>query len=302
MSFLKKHALTTLCAIGTALSVPHAAQAKDGIEVGGDISVRAVQAERAVFEGTDVESSGVGASASADFTWKNGRTSVQFDLDATIFDYSDDTRPTRESVGAGLTLRQELSDEVEVAVEVRHSENIVTLESREADQTSVRAEVKWEDRKNRVRLRAQYREREYDDLARSTGNGWRFDAQYNRRLGSWHWIRADFRVENIDSTAVRRSYDRQIAAVRYSVPIAKNLRLRPEVEFRRWTYDERYVADDPTADRRRDTMIAPEIGLAYGRSRGLYGRLQASYEFRNSNDMRFDADAPRLDLRIGYRF
>ncbi|GAA4642209.1 hypothetical protein GCM10023115_04340 [Pontixanthobacter gangjinensis] len=290
----------TLSAIFLCAANP--ASSKDGIEISGDLSVRAVQAERGVFQGEDVESSGAGARAEAGFEWTRGKTEIQFDLSATVFDFSDENRETRESASAGLTIAHSVSDTVTLAVYARRSENIVTLESRSADQTSAGAEFQYEDDDNRIRLRAEYRTRDYDGTTTSSGSGMRFDAQYNRRFGSWHWARIDLRAEDIDSDNPRRGYERYTAKFSYSLPIAKRLRLRPEISMRAWEYDNRAVPDGQNDILRKDSMVAPEIGLAYGKLTGFYGRARASYEFRSSNDPRYREDAPRFELSIGYRF
>lgn len=276
--------------------------AEDGADVWAEVSARAVQSDRAVFEGEDIESSGFGLGADAGFEWRGGRTTVQFDLGASVFDYEEPTRATRESASAGLTVGHEITETVSVALNVGHWDDIVTLESREVDQDAIRLEVKYEDKEDRVRLRAQYREREYETAAGQTGQGMRYDLQYNRRLGSWHWARFELQYDDIDSDSLRRGYNRASATASYSLPIARNLRLRPEIEVRRWRYDDRRVLDDPTLVRRRDSYVAPEIGLAYGRSEGLNARLRAAYQLRSSNDPRFGDDAPYLSLSLGYRF
>ena len=278
------------------------ASAKDDFDLFAEVSSRVVQAERGVFQGEDVESSGVGARAKAGFEWTSGRTEIQFDLSATVFDFSNDDRETRESASSGLKITREISDTVSMAVYARRSENIVTLESSSADQTSVGGQLEYETDSNRIRLRAEHRTRDYDGASRSTGSGMRFDAQYNRRFGSWHWARLDLRAEDIDSTNSRRGYERYTAKVSYSLPIAKKLRFRPEISLREWEYDGRIVPGGQNATLRKDSMVAPEIGFAYGKLTGLYARASASYEFRSSNDMRYRDDAPRFDLSVGYRF
>ena len=279
------------------------AHAQDGFDAYAEIEARAVQSDRRVVDGDDVESSGVGASLDAGFEWRSGRTEVQFDLGASIFDFSSETRPTRESGSATASIAHEVVDEVTVELGAGHWEDITTLEARQTDQDAVRLRVTWEDRKNRVRIGAQYREREYETPnTLTTGDGMRYDFQYNRRFGAWHWARIDLRAEDIDSENTRRGYERYVARASYSRPIAKRLRLRPEIEYRRWKYDGRRVVSDPARPLREDSYIAPEIGLAYGGLSGLRARASAAYQFRSSNDPRFGEDAPYIDVRVSYRF
>lgn len=297
-----KRMMIALGAMSALLAVP--ASAKDGVDAWVELEARAVQSDRTIIDGDDIESSGAGVSVDVAFQWTNGRTEVQFDLGAEVFDFSEETRNTRESGSASVMVSQGINDNLSVAVNAGHWEDIVTLEARQTDQDAIRGEVQYEDKVHRVRLRAQYREREYESVTPSTGNGMRYDAQYNYRFASWHWARVELRAEDINSDHPRRGYERYMVRASYSLPLdsGKNWRLRPQLEYRDWTYDERWVLDDPAGELRHDSYIQPEIGLAYGKSNGLKARLRAAYQFRSSNDPQYTEDAPYFDLRVAYRF
>ena len=297
-----KRLTLALAAIAASLTAP--AAAKDVVAAYVEMEARAVQSDREVVDGDDIESSGAGLGIDAGFTWKEGRTEVQFDLGAEVFDFSEDGRLTRESASAQLTLTQEITPEISLSASVGHWEDIVTLEARQTDQDAVQGEIKYENRTHRLRLRAQYREREYERVTPSTGKGMRYDFQYNYRIGSWHWARLELRTEDIDSDHSRRGYERHMVRVGYSLPLDrdKKWRLRPQLEYRDWTYDGRTVLDEPDAALRNDSYIQPEIGLAYGKSDGLKARARVAYQFRSSNDPRYREDAPYLDFTVGYRF
>lgn len=294
--------LAILAALFAAPASP--ASAKDGIDAWAEIGGRAVHSDRTVTEGDEVESSGIGASIDSGFEWKSGRTQVQFDLGASVFDYSDETRDTRESATASLSVIQGLNETVHVGVAAGHAEDIATLEAYTVDQDAIRAEVQYEDKVHRIRLRAQYREREYDVATPSKGKGMRYDAQYNHRFAAWHWARLEARAEDIDSADPRRGYERYMVRAAYSHPLDadKMWRLRPQIEYWNWTYDGRRVLDADDGALRHDSNFQPEIGLAYGKTNGLQGHARAAYQFRNSNDPRYDKSAPYLELSLGYRF
>ena len=280
------------------------AYAQDGTNLYVEIEARGVYSSRAVVDGDAIESSGGGASIETGFEWRQGRTAVQFDLGAEIFDYTDESRPRRETLRAVASLSHEVIADVTISVAAGHWEDIVTLESLETDQDAVALDVTYEDRPHRVGLGAQYRKREYAGGRVSTGEGMRFDADYTYRFGSWHFARLDLRAEDIDSDHPRRGYERHTVRASYSVPLdkAKTWRFRPQIEWRSWEYDGRRVLDTGGEPLRKDRYIAPEIGFTYGKTDGLKARLRAAWQFRDSNDRRYREDAPYVDLRLGYRF
>lgn len=284
---------------------PAKAQESGDLSLHGRLELRAVQSDLDFDEGEDIDSSGFGARASFGASWQAGKTTViEADFDLGAFEYSDEARGTLETAGAAMEVTQDVGDKVKLSLRARRMENIAVLEAFSADETSIRARLQWQDGPDRVRLGVEFREREYDTATPASGKGWRVEGQYNRRLGSYHWVRIDLRHEEMDSDqSPRRSYKRQVARLKYSQPIAKRLRLRPSLEYRQWDYDSRIAQGDPQGELRSDSYVAPALDLAWGRAtRGPYLVASAEYRLRQSNDIRFDNDAVRLGLRIGYRF
>ena len=287
------------------LSPVSAAKKSDPVSVDAQIEVRAVQSDLNFDEGEEIDSSGFGLRGEVGATWNaSKKTQLRVEIDASVFDYNDEGRDSLESIGGRVQLTHQVSREVQLLGYARRVENIAVLEAFSADQTSAGARIEWKKGNDRVRLQAEYREREYDTTTPAKGDGYRVSAQYNRRLGPYHWVRLDLRHEDMQSDdAERRSYDRQVARVKYSLPIAKRLRLRPSLEYRRWNYDARIAQGDPDGDLRRDSYVAPAVDLAWGRaSGGLYAEASAEYRLRKSNDERYDNDAIRVGVRLGYRF
>lgn len=272
---------------------------------GARVETQIIQSELGQDDGDDIDSSGLGIRGDINFTLKPSKqTSIRADATARVFDYRDDDRATREIYGASLAISQKLSDQVELRLLARRLENVAVVESDSADQTSVEARLEWQQGNDRVRLAAEYRDRQYDVSGNPKGDGYRVAAQYNRRLGSYHWVRLDLRHENMNSTASpNRSFDRQIIQLSYSRPIAKQLRLIPSVEYRQWEFDNRTALGDPQGDPRRDSYVAPGARLAYGReTRGFYADLSAEFRLRQSNDIRYDKNGLRAGLKLGFRF
>ena len=223
--------------------------------------------------------------------------------DATVFDYTDDTRDTRQSWGVRVTAIQKITKTVNFELEARHSEDIVVLESTQADQDALAAQLEWSKGNDRVRVEAEYRKRQYEAGSGGKGDGLRYAAQYNRRLGAYQWVRLDVSHEDIDSDNPVRGYKRDRAVIKYSLPVAERLRVRPSLDYRTWKYDGRVAQGDPDGAMRRDRVVTPAVELAYGSdTRGVYARASAGYEFRMSNDERYGDNAPRLQATVGYRF
>lgn len=284
-------------------SAPALAQDED-LSSGFDAeaSLRAVVAERSQFGGEDLDSSGVGTRLEIGYELKANKTEVRFQVDANGYEYFDDTRETREGYGGRARIRQALSKTLSVSAEGRYAANIITLEAPSVDQKSVRGTLAWEAGNNRITGSVDHRWRSYDGAVRSHAKGTRAGIEYRRRFGSWHWLSVDVAHERNKSIDLRRGYERVSIAIDYSRPIAKNLRLRGGIEARRWSYDGRIAQGAASATLRKDKLFGPELGLAYGKSKGLYANARASYELRESNDVRFKKDGPRFEVAFGFRF
>lgn len=302
-------ALLALCT-GAAMMAGTAAQAQTDDAFDADptaqIAFRVVQSDLDFDEGEDIDSSGIGVRAEAGLDFDLGKTTgARIEVQGGYFDYSDETREDRTIYGAAIQVEQKISETVSVRLRARRIENVAVLEALPgADQTSIGVRVQWDKGNDRVRLYADYREREYDYTTTRHGNGWRLAAQYNRRLGSYHWLRFDVRHEWMDSEdSPRRSFQRTVARVKYSLPIAKRLRVRPSLEYRNWSYDERIARGDPNGDLRKDSYIAPGLEIAYGRSSGgIFATASSQYRIKSSNDERYQNDAFQVGLTVGYRF
>lgn len=290
-----------------AIGSPASAQddAPDRLQFDGLVEIRGVESDLNFDQGEGIDSSGIGARARLGVNYDlSEKTTVRAEAETRIFEFRDDDRDGLETFVGRLHVTHQISDEVEVRAHARRFENIAVLEAFSADQTSLGARLQWQRGNDRVRVTGEYRERDYDTRISGDSDGFSAGVQYNRRLGSYHWVRFDLRADQNESIdEPRRSYDRRVARVKYSVPIAKRLRFRPSLEYREWDYDARIARGDPNGDLRRDSFVAPAVELAWGRSsRGLYATASAQYRFKQSNDERFDDDAIRVGVRVGFRF
>jgi hypothetical protein len=281
------------------------AQAREGTEDPGwdaDVSLNGIAVGSSQTGADELDSSGFGARAEIGYSAKAGDADMRLEVDASVFDYSDGQLPTRKSYGARAEVKQPLGRNVTASVSARYAANLVTLESQSADQTSARGKLTWEKGKNQVSAYGEYRWRTYAGVLGSTGKGLRAGMEYRHRFGSYHWARLDLSHEKNTSSDPLRGYKRVNAAFDYSRPIARDVRLLAGIEARHWTYDGRIAQGAGPGVRRKDSLIAPDIGLSYGRTQGLYATGRASYQFRQSNDARFGKNGPRITVAIGFRF
>ena len=272
-------------------------------EVFADVSVRGVAAKRDVVESDEFDSTGYGADARFFYQNDDEKLRYWFDTSAGIFNYVDEGRSTREIFRGEVGGAYQVSELIELSLEVAHTENLAFVEALQADQQRARLQGQWQRDNDRIRFHAEYRHRNYDQELDANGSGMRYSAEYNRRLGSYHWLRFTAFQDSIDSEDNRRDYSRISGAIDYSHPVAKFLRARANIDVRSWKFPGRTAQGDPDGDKRQDSYIAPEIGLDYGRQGGgLFGNLRVSYQLRTSNDERFTGDTPRLAAEMGYRF
>ena len=294
------------CIALVALIVPSVIAAQDGPwEFDGDIEAIAIASDLDLDQGEGIDSSGVGARARFGATHKvTDRTSVRAQVEGRVFEFEDTNRERLDTVIGRLHVDHEVSETLAVRLYARRFENISLLEALQADQTSLGGRVQWQSGNDRVNVTGEYRTREYDTRIGGEGEGGRVAVQYNRRFGPYHWLRFDLAADrNNSEDEPRRSYDRRVARVAYSHPVGKRVRLRPRLEYREWDYDDRIARGDPASDLREDSYVAPGVELVWGRAtRGVYGEFDVEYRIRESNDERFDDNALRVGVRLGYRF
>ena len=197
---------------------------------------------------------------------------------------------------------QEISDSVEIQARARYYDDLVTPESANTDEIQASARVTIEpERKHRVRVRASWREREYDNGTggeQTHGSGPRVDAQYRHRFGRYHYATFDLRAESIDSDDPRRGFERQSVKVSYTQPLTRDLRVRPALEYLNTRFDGR--ASD-AGGRRRDQLVVPELELHWWTGRWRV-EAEARYIFAQSNVSIREREGHRLTFSVGYVF
>ncbi len=199
------------------------------------------------------------------------------------------------------TAATDVTRTLEVQLQARRYDDLVTVESADADEWQGSARVSFEPtRKHRFRAAATWRDRQYDNGAApaTTGNGPRVDAQYRRRFGPYHYLAFDLRAENIRSDDPARGFERESAGVAYTRPLTKDLRVRPAIDVIKTRFDGR-LAD--TGALRRDRQIVPEVELLWWPGKWRI-EAEAKYVFFNSNETTREREGYRLTLSVGYAF
>ena len=199
------------------------------------------------------------------------------------------------------SFEQDITQTLELQVQARRYDDLVTVESADTDEWQGSARVTFEPtRDNRFRIAAAWRDRQYDNGAgpATTGEGPRVDAQYRRRLGPNHFVALDLRAENIRSDDPARGYERESVGVAYTRPIAKDLRVRPAAELIKTRFDGR-TADNGAL--RRDRQVVPEVEFLWWPGKWRI-EAEAKYVFVSSNETVREREGYRLTLSVGYAF
>ena len=199
------------------------------------------------------------------------------------------------------TVEQDLTETLEIQLQARRYDDLVTVESADSDEWQGSARVTFQPRRdNRFRVAAAWRDRQYDNGAgpATRGEGPRVDAQYRRRFGPNHFLAFDLRAENIRSDDPDRGYERESAGVAYTRPVAKDLRVRPAVELITTRFDGR-IADSGAL--RRDRQVVPEVELLWWPGKWRI-EVEAKYLFFNSNETVREREGYRLTVSVGYAF
>jgi hypothetical protein len=244
---------------------------------------------------SDYDRSGLGASATVGYEVPAGSTTFRLEAQAETDKYTTSYRGEAE-------IRQQLGEAVTASVSVSGTKHAILLETLDGDQVAVRAGVKIIAGQTTIEAFGRHRWRYYNDVSGGSGEGWQGGAKLRQRFGPYHWLEIGGNAERIDDNGGRHGFRRTTLSVDFSQPVAKRLRLLVGLDHRAWTYDGRWIDDNPANPRRHDRLTRPELGLSWGKTKGAYVRATAGYDFYRSNDPRWSGNGPRLRLVTGYRF
>jgi len=291
-------------ALGLAAGAPLAAADEPGwtLEPDARIDIQAVSAQSTTRdEDLVIDGEALSVRAQVGLGIESKRTRVRLEADRIeVFRLGQDRADiSRDRLTASI--EHDITDSFELQAQVRRYDDLVTVESADADGWEYSARATFEPtQENRFRVQGTWRERQYDNGAgpATTGDGERIDAQYRRRFGAYHYLAFDLRAETIRSDDRQRGYERESASLAYTRPIGPDLRVRPAVELIKTRFDAR-IADDGAL--RRDRQIVPEVELQWWPGKWRV-EAEAKYVFFSSNESAREREGYRLTLSIGYVF
>jgi hypothetical protein len=291
-------------ALGLAAGAPLAAADEQGwtLEPDARIDVQTISAQTTTRdEDLVIDGEALSVRGQIGLGIESKRTRVRLEADRIeVFRLGEDRRDiSRDRLTANI--EHDVTDTLELQAQVRRYDDLVTVESADADAWEYSGRVTFEPtQENRFRLQGTWRERQYDNGAdpATTGDGARIDAQYRRRFGPYHYLAFDLRTETIRSGDPQRGYERDSAGVAYTRPIGPDLRVRPAIDIIKTRFDGR-IADDGAL--RRDRQVVPEVELQWWPGPWRI-EAEAKYIFFSSNESLREREGYRLTLSVGYVF
>ncbi len=292
------------CAAGLAAAAPLAAAGEGAWRLDPDarIDVQAVSAQTTTREEELViDGEALSVRGQIGLGIESKRTRVRLEADRIeVFRIGEGRRDvSRDRLTANI--EQDITETLELQAQLRRYDDLVTVESADTDAWEYSARATFEStRENRFRVQATWRDRQYDNGAgpATTGEGERFDAQYRRRFGPYHYLAFDLRTETIRSDDPQRGYERDSAGVAYTRPLTPDLRVRPALEVIKTRFDGR-IADNGAL--RRDRQIVPEVELLWWPGQWRV-EAEAKYVFFKSNESMREREGYRLTVSVGYVF
>lgn len=287
------------------LASPAAAFAQNNsglsLEPGLDLSSRVVFAESAIRDDDDgtIDGDAVAIRVSPSLDLSKEDVTVTFRNSTTRIEYFADERTDRWQNVARLGAEFAVSENASFLAFGERGDNIFTAESASADEWEMGGRFELElDQANRVRLGGSWRERSYDDAARSSGQGPQLDAEYRYRIEANHFVTLRGRYEEIDSANPLREMSRWSLFASYQRQLTRDLRIRPEIAYRDLDFPGRILAADGY---RRDNVLTPEVTLLYLPGSWQFS-AEARYIIRSSSDPEFDRSGYRLALEVSHEF
>lgn len=228
-----------------------------------------------------------------------GSTAITLRNALTRVEYLDEARSDRWQNVARLSGRFGIGVQTSVTLFGERGDNLFAAEFTSADEWEGGGEIEHRiDRANRIQLGVSWRERRYDDAARSRGNGIRIDGEYRHRIAANHFAYLRARHERIGSAEARRQLSRWLAEASYLRPIARDLRAGAELSYQRLEFSGRTLA---TGGVRKDDIVTPQVSLTYSPGAWRFA-ARARYALRDSTDPAFDRSGYRLELEVSHAF
>ncbi|MEO7654938.1 MAG: hypothetical protein ABIS23_04545 [Sphingomicrobium sp.] len=252
--------------------------------------------ETLLAESEDLDGSALVARGYAGLRFNPRGNSTRVQLASNYFGYFDRKDRWSNSFEAEQELR--LGRNTAFSIEGSAASNVLTLERLSTDQAAVAARLRIEPGNHRVTFGAGTRRRWYDDSAATSWAPF-LEAEYRYRLGSWHSLAFESRLERINSNLDTLDYDRLSLSAFYTRPLGRHTRVRGGLTHRRWTWDERFT---PSGDQRRERLWLPQLSLTQVLGGNVDLEFDAQRVIRRSNDKSFNRNGTRLAATLRKTF
>lgn len=265
-----------------------------------DVAVRAVTANLDLRDDDSaISGDAVAVFFSPSVKATNGALTLRLRNSTFRIEYLTDDFSDRWRSVTGAEIAYETDPNGSLGVFIEYGDNLSTAEFPRTDQWQYGSELERHfGSKHRVRLRGSWRERSYNDITLSKGSGADIGGEYRYRFAANHYLYLRGSVEDIDSDAARRNFDRQAASIAYQRPLAREFRIRPQLSYRHTDFTGRLL---PNGHFRSDDAFIPELTLLYSPGEWLFS-LEGRYLLRDSTDPEFDRDGYRIALEARYEF
>ena len=297
----KRYGGFLLAACAMAATPVEAQPLKDwSLDPGLEVAARIVSAKSAIRDDEEaVDGDAIALRIAPSVRLRGSDVTITLRNSTTRIEYFPEDRSDRWQNTARLTGDFAVGEGSSLTFFGERGDNLSTAEYFMTDEWEFGGRLEQElNEENRIRLGASWRDRSYDDSAQSQGSGPQIDGEYRYRLGANHFVHLRGRYEEIDSSNLLREMSRRSIFASYQRPIARDLRIRPEISYRDLDYPGRILA---TSDYRRDDILSPEVSLLYSPGPWLI-IAEARYIARNSSDPEFDREGYRLALEVTHEF
>lgn len=289
----------------TTTALIHAPAAIAQADTGGlsaqiEISARAVAAETTGQVDDDIiDGSSATFRIEPTLSVDSGPVLLTFSNATSRIEYFADDRNDRWQNTARLSAEIGADAATSLTIFGQRSDNIITAEAPLVDEWEAGLRLQHElNDTHRLAFGARWQDRRYAGVVPSSGQGPRIDGEYRYRFAANHYGYLRGRYESISAADPLRDLTRWTASATYQRPLARDLLLRPAINWSRLDFTGRAL---PLGGFRRDTVLSPEVELIY--SPGAWRMAaQARYVARQSSDPAFDRAGYRFALEVGYVF
>lgn len=229
--------------------------------------------------------------------WVHGDSATQVAVSSNYYKYLDRGRRDRWNNEVSLDHEISLSETVKLSLLAAAGTDYSTLEYRSADQIALGAAILYRpSRQHRFGFAAEYRHREYDDRANSSGSAPYAEATYRYQPDNLHRFDFDARYEWVNTNNASFDYERQRLGGYYTRTFGRVNRLRLGAVVQNWEFDSRLVTGG--GERLHSWRVQPQVRFTHAFANETTVEVDYRRDFRRSNDSTREEDGNRLSLTV----